>query len=321
MNVNMKLHLKFALLLLFGICSISLSDSASEKYTGYIDATLTVDGIERTYCMYVPDIPAVHNREPLPLLIALHGAGGTAKGMEENVTLGKFDELAYKEGFIVVYPDGVQKQWNDGKNDTNTSKDGVDDVEFISMLIDEVAKVYSIDDRRIYVTGLSNGGMMAFRLACELSDRITAIAAVAALMPENLASTIPTDKVSVLLIHGTDDPLVPWDGGNVHLFSISGGRVLSVAQTVEFWVNHNGCSLQIPKTYLPDVDETDETRVWKEEYTNVQDGARVVLYGIDGGGHSWPGGIVNLPMWIIGRTNNDINACDLIWTFFKSVKK
>jgi len=319
--MNAKSHLRFVMLLLLGLCSVSLGDSTPEKYTGYIDATITVDGIARTYCMYVPDIPAIHNREPLPLLIALHGASGTAKGMEENVTVGRFDELAREDGFIVVYPDGVQKQWNDGKNDTSSAKNNVDDVHFISTLIDIISQQYNIDAKRIYVTGLSNGGMMAFRLACELSDRIAAIAAVAALMPENLASTIPNDKVSVLLIHGTDDPLVPWDGGNVHLFAIEGGRMLSVTQTIEFWVRRDECTPQISKTYLPDIDETDETRVWKEEYANAKDGARVVLYGIDGGGHSWPSGIVNLPQWIIGRTNRDINACDIIWEFFKDAKK
>ncbi len=319
--MNRKSHLRCVILLLLGLYSVSLGDSTPEKYTGYIDATITVDGIARTYCMYVPDIPAIHNREPLPLLIALHGAGGTAKGMEENVTVGRFDELAREDGFIVVYPDGVQKQWNDGKNDTSSAKNNVDDVHFISTLIDIISQRYNIDAKRIYVTGLSNGGMMAFRLACELSDRIAAIAAVAALMPENLASTIPNDKVSVLLIHGTDDPLVPWDGGNVHLFAIEGGRVLSVTQTIEFWVKRDECTPQISKTYLPDIDETDETRVWKEEYANAKDGARVVLYGIDGGGHSWPSGIVNLPQWIIGKTNSDVNACDIIWEFFKDAKK
>jgi len=263
-------------------------------------------------------------RNPYPLLIVLHGGGGNGRNMEEKTTRGGFDKLAEEEGFIVVYPDAEKGHWNDGRNDpySYSARHNIDDVAFISALISYMKKKYSIDDNRIHVTGMSNGGMMAFRLACELSDKIAAVATVAASMPENLYNNCtPIESISILIIHGINDPIVPWNGGYVHVFGKNRGRVVSINQTVKFWVTHNNCTLQLNKTYLPDIDPNDGTRVWKIEYINEKTDVKVVLYGIDGGGHTWPNGQKQFPEIIVGKMSHDINACKIIWNFFKEVEK
>jgi len=291
------------------------------KYSNRVDESIIVDGIERTYHLYIPS--TYNGKKSVPLLIVLHGGGGTGKDMEEKTTLRGFDKLA-EENFIVVYPDAVENHWNDGRNDpyAYSQQHNINDAGFISALIDHLKEEYNIDDTRIYVTGMSNGGMMTFRLGCELSDKITAIATVAASMPMNLYnSCTPSNKIPVLMIHGTDDPIIPWNGGYVHIFGKNRGRVISILQTVNFWVEHNNCTLQSNKTYLLDVDPNDGTHVWKEEYVNEIDCVKVVLYGIEGGGHTWPGGLRRWPEQLVGKMSNDVNVCEVIWDFLKEFKK
>lgn len=287
-----------------------------------VDNSIVVDGRERTYRLYVPKV--FNGKQPVPLLIALHGQGGNGKSFEEKTTLGGFDKLAKKENFIIVYPESIEKAWNDGRNDpySYSAKQNLDDVHFISVLIDQLKEKYNIDSQRIFVTGMSNGGMMTFRLGGELSGKIRAIATVAASLPENLYKTlVPSNKISVLMIHGKDDPIIPWDGGDIRALRKNHGRVVSIPQTETFWIKHNNCTLKTSKTYLPDVDKNDGTRVWKEEYANKEEGLRVVLYGIDGGGHRWPGGSGNPREKMVGKSSQDINACNVIWDFFKELKK
>ena len=227
-----------------------------------IEESLTVDGIRRTYYLYVPKIYTP--KKSVPLLIVLHGGGGTGKDMEYKTTLRGFDKLADKENFIVVYPDAVENHWNDGRNDpySYSAQHNIDDVKFISSLIDHLCRKYNINNNRVYVTGMSNGGMMTFRLGCELSNKIVAIATVAASMPENMYNNCkPVTNLSVLIIHGTDDPIVPWNGGHVYVFGKDRGCVVSINQTVMFWATHNNCVLQTNITYLPDADPNDGTRV------------------------------------------------------------
>jgi polyhydroxybutyrate depolymerase len=169
-------------------------------------------GLERTYRIHMP--PSYDKSTPLPLLIALHGGGGSGEKMEE-LTLRGFNRLSDKEGFIVVYPDGIEKHWNDGRENVKyrAHREKIDDVGFISALIDYLVKQYNIDIKQVYATGISNGAMMSFRLGCELSEKIAAIAPVAGSMPENLPTRCsPSRSISVLIISNTEDPLVPWGG-------------------------------------------------------------------------------------------------------------
>lgn len=271
-------------------------------------------GLERTYLVHVP--PVSGKTRSLPLLIALHGGGGTGQSMV-TLTLGGLNTLADKEGFIVVYPDGVEKQWNDGREGdfTRAHREKIDDVGFISALIDHLAQKHEIDSQRVYATGISNGAMMSYRLACELSHKIAAVTPVCGAMPLDLVSRCsPAKPISVLVISGTEDRLVPWDGGSV----IGGrGRILSVPDSVKYWVTHNQCSATPVITMEADTDPQDGTRVRKEVYGQGKDGTEVILYAIEGGGHTWPGGYQYLPEAAIGRTSRDIDANTVIWDFFK----
>ena len=309
------------LLLLFVVGPWNVTNARS---LGQSDSScsILVGSLNRTYLLHFPNSP--DHSGPFPLLLVLHGAGGTGRGMV-RLTGAKFDTLADQDAFIVVYPDGIGKRWNDERS-ADEARDrahekNIDDVGFIAHLIDFLVVHHNADPNRVYVTGISNGAIMSFRLACELPDKIAAIAPVDGGIPVNGLSRCTPDKpVSVLAINGTKDPLVHWEGGEVTgPFGYKKlGRVLSPLQTVEFWVARDHCSLQADSTLLPDVDPDDGTRVTKYEYRDGKQNSRVDLYAVRGGGHTWPGGEQYLPAWIVGKTSRDINACVIIWDFFRN---
>jgi polyhydroxybutyrate depolymerase len=278
-------------------------------------ASIISGGMERTYSVHVSSSydPSI----PTPLVIVLHGGGGIGKDM---VKLTNFNAVADKENFIVVYPDGFEKHWNDGRGiQWQSHVENTDDVGFISVLIDRLSAELNIDTGMVYVTGISNGAMMSHRLGCELSQKIAAISPVASNIPANQASVwSPSRPIPVLIINGTEDPLERWEGGEIRLERNTYGVVLSVADTVKFWVEKNQCSASPVITQLPDTDPTDGTTVRTEVYGGCQDGAEVVLYAIEGGGHTWPGGLQYLPQSVIGRTSREFNASEIIWQFFKA---
>ncbi len=277
---------------------------------GDSSSALSVGGQSRTYDLHVP--PAYDGKAPLPLVLALHGGGGTGKGMPGLTHL---SALADRKGFIVVYPDGIQRRWADGRGTTVADRNGIDDVGFLAALVAKLASELAVDPHRVYATGISNGGFMSQRLACELSGTIAAVAVVAATMGEALAARCePTRPVPLLLIHGTKDPLVPWDGGQVTIGA--GGRILSVAATIQKWVTLNGCAPTATVTLDPE-DPTTGTRIRREVYGQCKDGAEVILFAVDGGGHTWPGGPQYLPERFIGKTNRTLDASEAIWEFFR----
>jgi polyhydroxybutyrate depolymerase len=285
------------------------------------DFSISINNLNRTYHLYIPE--CYGDEVPSSLLIALHGAGGSGKIMQRFTTLQGFDTLAEQENIIIAYPDAIQNHWNDGREDpySYSAQNNIDDLLFISTLIDNIQNSYNIDKKRTYVCGMSNGGMMSFYLAFFLQDKISAIATVAASMPENLSKVEPLNRIPILMIHGTDDPVVPWEGGYVSLFKKNHGKVLSIYDTINFWKKHNNCQLSEKRNYLPNYDRKDGTRVWNEQYFNDDRSLSIVLYGIAGGGHVWPSGSNNLPGRIVGKMCYDINACNVIWDFFKSCNK
>jgi len=284
-------------------------------------ASFIHDNLERTFHIHIPSL--YDESIQLPLVIALHGRGGTGESMV-IVTRKDFNKLADKDGFLVVYPDGIELNWNDGRMDEEANdrahRENIDDVGFISALIDSMIKDYNIDPKRVYVTGISNGAIMSYRLACEISNKIAAIAPVDGNIPHMFyPECYPARPVSVLAINNVNDPLVPYEGGSIYssIRRINLGKVLSVDESIGFWVNRNQCSVLPVVAEEPDTDPKDGTRVTRKEYTDGTDGTEVVLYSIDGGGHTWPGGFQYLPAWIVGKTCRDINASEVIWSFFK----
>ncbi|MBS1527753.1 MAG: prolyl oligopeptidase family serine peptidase, partial [Bacteroidetes bacterium] len=170
---------------------------------------ITVDGIEREFVTYLP--VAMNAGDKLPVIILLHGRLGTASG---QMRFADFRPIADREKIIIVCPQGIDRSWNDGR-DTPAHKKGINDVKFIDELISYIIKTYNADERRVYATGMSNGGFMTSRLACELSNRIAAIAVVAASMDKDMVSYKPIKAMPVMYIQGTDDPLVPFAGGEM----------------------------------------------------------------------------------------------------------
>ena len=312
-----KLGISAFMKVLAGINLLSFPAPAGTDHKG----SLMHDKLERTFHVYVPS--SFNKSVKFPLVIALHGRGGNGESMI-LVTKKGFDRLADKDGFIVVYPDGIELNWNDGRMDEEANdrahKRNIDDVGFISDLIDSMIKNYNTDPKRVYVTGISNGAIMSYRLACELSDKITAIAPVDGNIPQMLLpECIPLGPVSVLAINNINDPLVPFEGGEIfgHFHRVKLGRVLSANGSIDFWVKRDKCSASPIMSEEPDRDPKDGTRVFRKEYANGINGTEVILYSIEGGGHTWPGGFQYLPVWIIGKTSRDINASVVIWSFFK----
>lgn len=281
-----------------------------------LSKSITLNGLKRSYLLYLPR--PYRNSAAAPLVVALHGGGGTGEKVNKLLRL---NSLADQYGFVVAYPDAVDHHWNDGRGvkKYRSHRENIDDVGFISEMIDNISGDFSIDHKRVYVTGASNGAMMSLRLGCELADKITAIAPVIGSMPENLvAGCAPTKPMPLMMINGTDDPLVPWEGGYVHVYRKKLGKIISVRQTIDFWVTRNGCSPDPQISMAPDTDPDDGTRVQKSVYGQCADGADVVLYEIQGGGHTWPGGYQYLPEFLIGKTSRDLNATETIWNFFNA---
>jgi polyhydroxybutyrate depolymerase len=310
---------KLIILVVFIALSSFLHFSFLNISPGLHKDSLVINGLKRTFLYNIPESFVIH--KPVPLLIVLHGGGGTGRNMVK-LTMEGFNTLSEKRGFIVVYPDGIAKHWNDGRNseEPGAKKENIDDVGFISALIDYLVKKLNVDQKRVFVTGMSNGAIMSYRLACELSEKIAAIAPVAGNIAQNmLVKCSPSRPVSILAINGTKDPLVPFNGGDVTgpFGQKKLGKVLPVQESVRFWVNINNCSTTPVVTYEPDLDIEDETLVRKESYTNGRENSEVVLYIIEDGGHTWPGGFQYLGKGIVGKTCYDINADEIIWKFFE----
>ena len=297
---------------------VSLADNTYNE-------SIMVGTQKRSYIIHIP--PSYTKAIHTPLLLVLHGGGATAYSMV-NLTHGEFNLLSDKEGFIVVYPVGINKYWHDGRGNkaAHYQKDtkDIDDTGFISTLIDNLLFKYNLDSSQVFITGMSNGAIMTYRLGCELSRKIAAIAPVDGNISKNIISScIPVNPVSVLSINSTKDPLVPWNGGMVTgpFGRKKFGEVLSVNQSIEFWVKNNECNSIPIITKLPDTDPNDGSIVKRFVYHSDKKGTDVVLYAIEGGGHTWPEGKQYLPVEIIGHTCNDFDATYVIWEFFKAHPK
>jgi len=275
------------------------------------------DGLKRTYLLHIP--ANLDTSKSIPLLIALHGGHGTGMHMIQ-LTKGGFDILADKENFIVVYPNGIGRNWNDGRLNMPASykahNRNIDDVGFISALIDNLVKTKNVNVKRVYITGMSNGALMTQRLAIELSDKIAAAVPVCGNIPGDLKSS-PKNPVAIMIINGTADPLVPYKGGFIHLGKKKLGKITSTNESVNFWVKNNKLNATSIVIKLPDTNISDSCRVSKTIYGESSDVGEVVLLTIEGGGHTWPGGWQYLNEKWIGKTCRDINACEMIWEFCK----
>ncbi|MCA9893634.1 MAG: polyhydroxybutyrate depolymerase [Anaerolineae bacterium] len=310
---------KWVLLLIFLLMSV-ISVTAQQE----AEYTLRYDQRPRTYILHLP--PQYDGETPLPVVFVLHGGGGNP---EHTDLVTGFATKGDEEGFITVYPSGTGRlsrqdkllSWNAGFCCAQALENNVDDIGFLAALIDNLLANYAIDPNRVYMTGLSNGGIMSHFLAGALSDRIAGIAPVEAAAggqaspnSDLVMATTPDHPVNVLMIHALDDQAVPYYGGQTAL-DVAGSDfvVISVQQSLDFWLAADDCS--------PDEAVTTELApgIATEESYVCQSGAEVALITLTEGGHSWPG---SDSQHRIGDTPTQaIDATDVIWAFFASHPK
>jgi polyhydroxybutyrate depolymerase len=272
-------------------------------------------GLTRTYLLHVP----ANATAPLPVLVVLHGGGGNPRQVARYTG---FDAIADREGFLVVYPGARDKNWNDGRGAAGIEEqvDDIDDVGFIVALVDELARLHTIDRTRVYATGISNGAIMSFRLACERAEVFSAIAPVVGALAEPLRSTCtPERPVAVLAMNGTDDTFVPIDGGDV-IERADRGRVLSVDATLAHFASANGCDEE-PSTVTTDRVADDRTSLETVTFSGCDAGGDTKLHRFVGGGHTLPGvdGRPHEPF--VGVTSQELDGPNEIWRFVSRFRR
>ena len=291
---------------------------AGTAAAGDVERRLTVDGRERSYLLHLP--PTSGSGEPLPLVVVLHGGAGNAWAIRKQTG---FCEEADWRGFAVAYPNGSHSAvasvmllgqakflvWNGGSCCGWATEHAVDDVGFVRALVEDVARQLPIDRKRVFAAGISNGGMMSYRLACEASDVFAAVGVVSgALVSPGCA---PRKPVSVIHIHGTADTYVPLRGGPGR-FTPPGYEYPPTASAIAFWRAADGCD-SAPSLSSP------AAGVRLTRYQGCRGGAAVDYYELEGGGHSWPGG--DRLSLILPPVSHAIAATPVLWEFFATHPK
>lgn len=285
---------------------------------------LTVGALNRTFSFYAPA-----RSEPQPALIfVLHGSDGSGDLMR-RMSLFRFDTLADQHGAIVVYPDGYEKFWNDcrASADYAANIEKIDDSAFFAAMIDHFVQTRNIDPKRVYATGISNGGHMIYRLGLEIPQRFAALAAMAANLPveSNLDCTTSGTPVSMAILNGTQDPINPYGGGLVTIMGNSSrGNVRSAADTVHYWATLTGAT-RTEATRLPETDGNASTWIEREIYRDSESAEvkkEVRLYTLHGSGHVMPAhsGFLTTRLLdtLLGGAAGDMDSATELWEFFDS---
>lgn len=278
------------------VCMMFFAPSTYSQTT--VVKNFVFEGINRSYRLYIPAsyVQGIN----APLVFNLHGYG--SNNIEQEL-YADFRPIADTAGFLLVHPNGTP-DFNNTMHWNTFGTSTVNDVGFLSALIDTIASTYSVDLERVYSTGMSNGGFMSFALACSLAPRIAAVASVTGTITNvNLNSCIPSRPVPVMQIHGTLDATVPYNGN--FFFA-------PVQSVLNFWISHNACNPQPAIIPIPDIDPNDGSTAELIVYSGGNNGSEVQHYKITGGGHSWPGAPINL-----NSTNMDFKASAVIWDFFR----
>jgi polyhydroxybutyrate depolymerase len=274
---------------------------------------IAVKGMQRTFIVYTPK----SLKPNAPLLFVFHGSGGDAESMRDATGF-EFDMLADRDGFVVVYPDGYQATWNDCRKGSPqpARRMNIDDESFVEAMIAKEVADHAIDKKRVFSAGWSNGGQLGFRFALERANQFAAVAAISANLPrpENLACTPSGAAMPVMIINGTEDPINPFDGGNVMLGFTSLGPVYSAQESAQYWAKLNGIDAKPVVKRLPHAVKSDSTYV-DEMIWSAPGKPSVVLYAVHGGGHVIPQ--KKMQFWgSLGRQTEDLDAPAAIWEFF-----
>jgi len=299
------------MILRLSILLLALADSGHINAGGQ-SLSLQHGGVARSYQLHLPD--NISPEKPTALLLVLHGRNGSGRRM---ASLTGFNERANQHGFVVAYPDSIDGRWNYLHGIPGAAA-GPDDPGFLIALTDLLSETYKIDPEQRYLVGLSNGGFMAQRVACDAGNRFSAFASVAAggyaALPGNCRRREPIDA---LYLHGTADELVPWEGRGIQ--DATGHRqlvTLSIKHSLQFWSVRNGCEGSLDVREVAPSGRSAGTRVQVLSSRDCLADAQVKLYAIIGGGHNWPGVVDVIPAAIAGRVNLDIHASDVAWSFF-----
>jgi polyhydroxybutyrate depolymerase len=316
---------------------------------------ITVGEVERTFVVHLPK--GYTTNQKYPVVMVLHSTNQDANDISR---LTRFDELADRDSVIAVYPNALHGRWNLGVAEEQPQQPSrgmgrrggfgrlgwpgggypggggsggsggqgqqkpqpADDIAFFNQMLDKLSTEYSVDATRIYATGVSDGGFMDVRLGCAMADRITAIAPVGAEMPKKL-SCLPSRPMPVLMINGTDDPVVKYDGGHYKGAGDEGESrgeglaTLSAEDTAKYWAKLDNCGTKPERTKIS-AKAKGGMNTEVSTFEGCQQSAQVALYSVKGGGNTWPGGEQYMPEKSVGKTSNDFSADEVIWSFFAS---
>ena len=288
----------FLPLLLFLIAQVI---SNAQSFIGSFE----FEGHTRNYEVYLPQ----NFHAKMPVVFVLHGYTGSILGIKE---MSNMHEVADSSGFITVYPKSASVSWNTGETEPpygwGMYDTTINDVAFISALLDTIDKHFNISLSQIYVCGYSSGGEMTFRLATELGHRFAAAASISGSLNEKIGSAEPIRPFPIIHMHGTSDQFISYISPYYNLWSVE--------KTLNFWIDNNKCTSQADTIRLPDIDQTDGCTIDKISYTNCSGNAKVIHYKVNGGAHGWPGSSVGNSD--VHNINNDINASIEILNFFKN---
>ncbi|MFN7611813.1 MAG: alpha/beta hydrolase family esterase [Alphaproteobacteria bacterium] len=308
------------LLIIMTLTTVNSARAATQD-DGLERRIIEVQGIAREFFVHVPakNITAKN----LPVLFVLHGGKGKAPARARQTGM---NIIADRDGFIAVYPQGLGGYWISGPN---RPKNAVDDVAFFRAMIDALVKSGEADPGRIYVMGGSNGGMMTYHLACAMPERLAAVAAIVASMPDSLAKTCrPIRPLPILIMAGTADPLMPYQGGLVAhgkgKRKIGSDPVISISQTLDLWRYVNGCSDKFIQTSIPDRDPDDGITTEIYRWTECAENTQVQLYQMLGAGHGLPGRSANKSAFsrrMGGNSTNDFDSSEASWGFLRQFSR
>ncbi len=287
------------LLTLAAVATVAVSLHAASR-TG-VDRTIEHGGRTREYRLYAP--PDLDPNKPAPLVFALHGGGGNAAREERRVA---YNEYAERDGWIVVYPNGVDGHWNDlrGYEGFLSHRENVDDVGLIEALLGKLRAEFSIDEKRIFVTGGSNGGLLSHTVAARLADRIAAIAPIVGSMARPVYQDFrPARPVSVLMINDKGDPRVRWDGG-----ARGRSNFVSMPETIAIWKRANGCGSGQTVSAEAIAGEEGDARVSHTVWSGCADGVNLELYVVEANRHGHPTAVLD--------KENGRRVYQVIWDFF-----
>jgi len=321
----------------FTIGSATLLCFAGSAAAQETKETITIDNVDRSYVVHLPK--GYDDKQHYPVVVLLHGTNQEADDIER---LTHFNDLADKDSIIAVYPSALHGRWNFGvaeqpvrqyqrgpygrrgwgyprypggapprdQGERRRPAERADDMDFFNRMLDKLATRFAVDTTRVYFAGLSEGGFMTMKIGCGLTDRVAAIATVGAAMPKTMVC-VPSRPLSVIMIAGTSDPVVKYAGGvGKH------GRIptISVEDTAKEWAKLNRCSEKPAHSKLPQHAKGGmETKI--DTYNGCQESAGVSLYSVKGGGNTWPGGEQYEPENTVGKTSQDFNANETIWSF------